>query len=467
MEKDKRLLKGYSLNLDLNVEVFEPTSKEDLLKLIRDLPQKSLVSVMGSGLSYGDSFFPPQGDDSITISTRLLKNNLTIDLHRKELTVSSGYKLNEILSFISNYNFIINALPGTGDVSLGGAIASNVHGKDSWRVGNFNNNIVSLLTCDRQGFIHNLSIEEINKKRFILGVDLIILEATLKLQQKTNLYIEYSERSFDSIENGIDLLITSRNDFDFIVGWVDCFNLKNKKPTGRGYISQAKFTGNDNKLERSKPQNPKVNRYIFGLNPIIFWRIIRYFYNPKTLKIFNSIKFRLAQNKFTKNITRETHLLNWNFIHHKLPNMNLLHLPSGFIEIQAFFKLDTASSSVRELINYCNEKKLQSELCGIKIHPKKQGMNEPGFYDSESVSIGIDVGLRRVRNAESNLNLTKMIDLIIDLGGNIYLTKDSICISRQIEMMYPEYHLLLCEKIKNSDPIFKSGQTERFTRGVI
>ena len=115
--------------------------------------------------------------------------------------------------------------------------------------------------------------------------------------------------------------------------------------------------------------------------------------------------------------------------------MNLLHLPSGFIEIQAFFKLDTASSSVRELINYCNEKKLQSELCGIKIHPKKQGMNEPGFYDSESVSIGIDVGLRRVRNAESNLNLTKMIDLIIDLGGNIYLTKDSICISRQIEMM--------------------------------
>lgn len=78
--------------------------------------------------------------------------------------MSSGYKLNEILSFISNYNFIINALPGTGDVSLGGAIASNVHGKDSWRVGNFNNNIVSLLTCDRQGFIHNLSIGEINKK---------------------------------------------------------------------------------------------------------------------------------------------------------------------------------------------------------------------------------------------------------------------------------------------------------------
>lgn len=160
--------------------------------------------------------------------------------------------------------------------------------------------------------------------------------SNFKVTTKTNLYIEYSERSFDSIENGIDLLITSRNDFDFIVGWVDCFNLKNKKPTGRGYISQAKFTGNDNKLERSKPQNPKVNRYIFGLNPIIFWRIIRYFYNPKTLKIFNSIKFRIAQNKFTKNITRETHLLNWNFIHHKLPNMNLLHLPSGFIEIQAF-----------------------------------------------------------------------------------------------------------------------------------
>ena len=92
---------------------------------------------MGSGLSYGDSFFPPKGHDSITISTRLLKNKIHINFDSKELTASSGYKLNDILSFILNHNFIINALPGTGDVSLGGAIANNVHGKDSWNVGNF------------------------------------------------------------------------------------------------------------------------------------------------------------------------------------------------------------------------------------------------------------------------------------------------------------------------------------------
>ena len=467
MQKNNRLLKGYGLNLHVNADIFEPDSNEELVNFIRGLPLKSKVSIMGSGLSYGDSFFPPKGHDSITISTRLLKNKIHINFDRKELTASSGYKLNEILSFILNHNFIINALPGTGDVSLGGAIANNVHGKDSWNVGNFNNNIVSLLACDRKGFIHNLGIEEINKQRLILGVDLIILEATLKLQKRSNLYIKHTEISFDNIENGIDLLIDSRANYDFLVGWVDCFNLKNKRPTGRGYLTLAKFTDKPTKQKKASLQNPKVNKHILGLNPLIFWRIIRCFYNIKTLKIFNSIKFKLAQHKSTRNLEQEMHLMHWNFIHHKLPNMNLLHLPSGFIEIQAFFKIESASSSIRELINFCSEKKLQSELCGIKIHPKKYGINEPGFYDSESVSIGIDVGLKRVLNDKIYSYLTKMIDLIIDLGGNIYLTKESTCLSKQMAIMYPEYFSLLNQKIKKSYPIFYSGQTERLIQGVI
>ena len=70
MQKNNRLLKGYGLNLHVNADIFEPDSNEELVNFIRGLPLKSKVSIMGSGLSYGDSFFPPKGHDSITISTR-------------------------------------------------------------------------------------------------------------------------------------------------------------------------------------------------------------------------------------------------------------------------------------------------------------------------------------------------------------------------------------------------------------
>jgi len=453
---------GYSLNLSSEVEFLEPSTVDEVTEILSNTKSQVGVSIMGSGLSYGDAFFPHESHKSITISTKKLKTTIEINHKQDLLTVSAGFTLNEVLNIITKHGYLLESLPGIGEVSIGGAIATNVHGKNSWKVGNFNNNVVSILACDRYGKKQQFKLEEIYSNNLLIGIHLFILEATIRIIKKTSLSIQYKEICFNSIEEGIKLLSKSKNKFEFIVGWVDCFNVVDAKPTGRGFLTLANFTSRAATSTSSSQPISGVNHKIIGFDPKKFWKIVRIFYNDKNLKLLNSLKYHTVKLRSMYSNFHDDNLLDWNFIHHKLPELNLLHYPRGFVELQAFFPIATAEVSIRKLLEYCNEHKLNSELCGIKIHPPKVGISEPGFYDGESISIGIDMSIKKVVKNDSNHCMVGIIDLVIDFGGNLYLTKDSICNTNQIQKMYPEYFELISQLDFSKDLFFQSKQIQRY-----
>lgn len=453
---------GYGLNLSSEVEFYEPKTVEETTEILSNTKSQVGVSIMGSGLSYGDAFFPHESQNSIIISTKKLKTRMEINHKLEILTVSAGFTLNEALNSITKHGYILESLPGIGEVSIGGAIATNVHGKNSWKVGNFNKNIVSVLACNRYGKTQHLKFEEIYSQNLLIGCNLLILEATIRIIKKPSLSIQYKEICFDTIENGIKLMLKSKNEFEFIVGWVDCFNVDDTKPTGRGFLTLANFTARSTTSTSDSNITSRVNHKIFGLDPVRFWKIVRILYNDMSLKLLNSIKYHTVKLKSISSNFHASNLLDWNFIHHKLPELNQVHYPKGFVEIQAFFPIAAAEVSIRKLLEYCNEHKLNSELCGIKIHPTKMGMSEPGFYDSESISIGIDIGIKKVIKNNSNHYMVGIIDLVINLGGNLYLTKDSICNTSQVQKMYPEYFELISQLEISKDSVFQSRQIQRY-----
>jgi len=453
---------GYGLNLRSEVEFYEPKTVEEITEILSNTKSQVGVSIMGSGLSYGDAFFPNESQNSITISTKKLKTRMVINHKQDLLTVSAGYTLNEVLNSITKHGYILESLPGIGEVSIGGAIATNVHGKNSWKVGNFNKNIVSVITCDRYGKMQQLKLEEIYSQNLLIGSNLFILEATIRIIKKPSFSIQYKEICFDTIEEGIKLLLTSKSKFEFIVGWVDCFNVVDNKPTGRGFLTLANLNAQAATSTSASGITSKVNNKIIGLDQVRFWKIVRIFYNDMSLKLLNSFKYYTVKLKSASSNFHEGNFLDWNFIHHKFPELNQLHYPEGFVEIQAFFPIASAEVSIRKLLDYCNEHELNSELCGIKIHPPKVGISEPGFRNSESISIGIDIGIKKVVKNNSNHFMVGIIDLVINLGGNVYLTKDSICNTSQIQRMYPEYFELISQFEVSKDSIFQSRQIQRY-----
>ena len=457
-----KIITGYGLNFSSEVELYEPETAEETTEFLSNTKSLVGVSIMGSGLSYGDAFFPNESQNSITISTKKLKARMEINHKQDLLTVSAGFTLNEVLNLITKHGYILESLPGIGEVSIGGAIATNVHGKNSWKVGNFNKNVVSVLTCDRYGKTQQFKLEEIYFKNLLIGSNLFILEATIRIFKKPSFNLQYKEICFDTIENGIKLLLKSKNEFEFIVGWVDCFNVVDTKPTGRGFLTLANFTVRDATSTSTSNSTFEVNHKIFGLDPVRFWKIVRIFYNDRNLKSLNSFKYHTVKLKNVFSNYHVGNLLDWNFIHHKFPELNQVHYPEGFVEIQAFFPIATAEVSIRKLLEYCNEHKLNSELCGIKIHPPKVGISEPGFSDTESISIGIDIGIKKVVKNKSNHYVVGIIDLVINLGGNLYLTKDSICNTSQVQRMYPEYFELISQLEISKDSIFQSRQIQRY-----
>ena len=277
---EKLFISSFDKSYSSTVNFIYPEKYRDLEKTFEN--HRSLIT-MGSNLSYSPvSFF----EKSISIDFSKFNRILNFSKKKKEITIEAGVKIFDLLNYLLPQGLWIPQLPGHPYISLGGAVAANVHGKSSGIHGTIRNSIKSLLLFHkRHGWIELSNTK--NKNLFDLtvgglGLTGTIVSVTLKLQNFS--YSNFLTKKFEvsSIQETIKYLKKYRSVKNLLLySWNDASNLKN---FGRGFvfINRPIEQSNNNRIKIKFKKNFKV------LLPL---------WNRISSKIFNYFFFNIQKYK--------------------------------------------------------------------------------------------------------------------------------------------------------------------------
>ena len=136
----EKKISGWANNKFINCKIYYPKNILELKKVI-----KKKTIARGLGRSYGDSSIQPNS----TIITTNLKKILNFDVRKGIIEAESGICIKEIISKTVANGWFLPVTPGSKNITLGGMIASDVHGKNHHKVGSFKNHIIQVKLINR------------------------------------------------------------------------------------------------------------------------------------------------------------------------------------------------------------------------------------------------------------------------------------------------------------------------------
>ena len=259
--------------------------------LSNDIFSKSDKSFLAHGLgrSYGDVCL---NENENIIDLRKQKKIININEVSGQLSVESGASIREVLNITIPKGWFLPVVPGTQNVTIGGAIANDIHGKNHHRSGSFGNFVESFSLLRSTGEIINCSETE-NKELFNatiggLGLTGVIISSIINLKKIDSSFIDSEIKRFRSLDEYWELNNSNENKYEYTVCWVDCLS-KTATDLRGVYISgdhSKRKTIKKNKKERniSFPITPPfslVNNYSMKMINNV------YYYGNKDKKISN------------------------------------------------------------------------------------------------------------------------------------------------------------------------------------
>ena len=429
---------GRSLHSMTDLQIAKPSDR------LLDKTFERGVIARGLGRSYGDSAGNTGG-----ITLELCEfDGIQINTESGIATLGSGVtvqKLEEESLPLGYFPFVV---PGTAKVTIGGAIASDIHGKAHHKVGSFSNHLIEikLLTSDGQeraifpsGETSDLFWATVGG----MGLTGIILEAKIRLHKIETSFVKVVESRARNLDQLLTTLIDFNQRFLYTVAWVDLSG----RFVGRGIVSGANHAKVSDLTHRKlgKRLVPEVKNEFKIPFPFNFSLI-----NNRTIKLFNSAWYHKPLGKKIQQIQRYMHPLD------RIDNWNQVYGINGFIQYQFVIPFEK-SNLLETVLNKLREEKCGSFLTVLKTF----GENSKGF-----ISFPIKGWTLAVDLPASGQNLSKVLreldEIVVSAGGRIYLTKDSRLNSGHLPEMYPD--LEIWKRIKNEfDPLnqWQSDQGRR------
>lgn len=395
-------------NLESNVEDFEQL----------DLRHNRGIIPRGLGSSYGDS---ASNSGGVTLVTKNLQS-LRIDVEKGFAVVGSGVTILELERESLLSGFFPYVVPGTSKVTIGGAIASDIHGKSHHKVGSFSNHLleIKLLTSDRR--VEVLRPVGKSAQKFWatvggMGLTGLILEATISLRKIESPLVSVHEKRVKNLDALLETLLQLNEEYLYTVAWIDLSG----KFEGRGIVSGANHVSFGS--ESSGPVSnvkTRVNRKSFK----VFYPFRTGAINRFSIKIFNWVWYHKPLGKKIQHIQDYLHPLDG------LENWNSLYGRSGFIQYQFVIPFDQ-SAVLKRVLAQLKRDKCHSFLSVLKSF----GEDSNGLigFPMKGWTLAIDFP----RNSRNLSNILKNLDQeVLKAGGRIYLTKDSRMNHLHLERMY-------------------------------
>ena len=456
---------GYAETISSKSLVISPETVEDCQELLKYCNQEDIkICCRGGGYSYGDMIL---NSEQVILDTSSMNQILNWDSETGLITVQPGVSFASIFKISLLHNWTLHSCPGGMDVTVGGAISNNVHGKDAWKSGNFGCQICSFKLLLSSG--ETIKVDKSKESLFkavIGGMGLfgIITQATIQLKKIPSPFVSIKTELAQNIEEIIALLERRRKDSDFAVAWIDAF--AKGSAIGRGYVSSASWVEDDLVTTRSNLNKSLTKpRLIFGFLPAKpLWFIGRSFFKPLVLNILNKIHYLVVKIKLSNKKKSSNPILftDYNFMHNKIPDIREVYRPYGFYEFEPLLPIESSKKSLKDLLELCQKHNCESLLCAVKSHIGDDFLLS---FEGNGYSIGIDIQVAG-RSKEKIGNFVNALSNFTVLNkGKIYLAKDENLSKTTFQKMYPNYKDFL--KIKrNLDPnsVFYS---DMYTRLIV
>lgn len=314
---EKKKLYSFDRNYSAEVLIKQPDKYREIEKFSK--ASEKIIST-GANLSYS-----PLSFDKNNISILLKKFNRIINFNpkKKEITVEAGMTFGELLNFTLRYNLWIPQIPGYPLITLGGAVATNAHGKSCATDGTIRNSVKSIFLYHKNNGWLNLSNEENNEIFELtiggLGLTGTILSITFKLEEIKNLNFLTYKNKVNSFEECVARIIkNSKRNNSYIYSWNMAGNIKD---LGSGII----FENIPDAFSKEEISKIPVKRKINSLRPpITIW-------NKVSIQLANYLFFVLNSKS---NIKKNENFLSVFFPFYGKESYFLFFGNKGFIESQ-------------------------------------------------------------------------------------------------------------------------------------
>ncbi|MFZ6657890.1 FAD-binding protein [Undibacterium sp. TJN19] len=389
----------------------------------------------GMGRSYGDACLNPDG---LLWLTTGLNHLISFDENTGRLTCEAGVLLRDIQQLMIPRGWILPVTPGTQMVTVGGAIANDVHGKNHHLLGCFGDHVehIVLLRTDGETIVCSPTQKPDWFAATIGGLGLtgLIIQAELKLRRIAGPWLETETIPYDNLDKFFYLADCSEASWEHTVSWIDCIS----GIAGRGIFMR----GNPDNI--SHLPEPTINKRSMPFVPPLS------LVNRLSLRPFNSAYYNLKKWRAGKGIAHYTsffypldNLLEW----------NRMYGPKGFFQYQSVVPRENGKAAIQEMLKEITRSGDGSFLAVLKTFGNRQSAGMLSFAQP-----GVTLALDFPNNGQRTHQLFAGLDAIVrSAGGRIYPAKDARMPRDLFEAGYPR----LNEFINYRDPGISSGLSRR------
>lgn len=383
--------------------VVVPRFRDELPKAIGAAPS-GLTLAVGLRRSYGDTVFNSAGG---LVDMRPLDRLIAFDVEQGTLRAEAGITLSEIMRFAVPRGFFVPVTPGTRFVTLGGAIANDVHGKNHHRVGTFGRHVsaLGLVRSDGARVIGPDTESDLFAATVGgLGLTGIIEWAEIKLQRISSAYIDVETLAFANLEQFWKLADASAVTHEHTVAWIDC-TAKGRR-AGRGIFSRGNWC-DEGPLDAHEDRQSLV----------VPMEAPSCLLNRFTVGVFNHLYYGTQKRKAGKLRQHYT-----TFFHplDSIGTWNRLYGRRGFWQYQCVVPKSSMREAIPELLGEIAHSGQGSFLAILKTCGD---IPSPGLlsFPMEGATLALDFPNRR----QSTLKLLSRLDDIVKHGGGrLYAAKD-------------------------------------------
>jgi FAD/FMN-containing dehydrogenase len=400
----------------------------DLQRILTDMAAThGTLLPFGNGRSYGDSCLA--ASDHV-LHLRPLDRLIAADWDTGLIRAEAGVTLDELLAVIIPKGWFLPVTPGTKFVTLGGALANDVHGKNHHVRGTFGCHVprFSLVRSDRPPLVCSRQENPDLYAATIGGLGLtgIIEWLELQLVPIRSSQIDATHIRFGSLDEFFDLSAELDGQYEFTVAWIDC--LAKGKSLGRGIYMAGNHATEGGLTVDDKPKlNVPITPPFSAINRL-------------SLRLFNHAYYRIhREGRHDSRISYEPffypldRILNWNRIYG----------PRGFQQYQCAIPERNAKAAIAELLAAIAAAHTGSFLAVLK---RFSDMASPGIlsFPMPGATLALDFPQQGARTERLFSRLDAIVD---DAGGRLYPAKDAHMSGNDFRTAYPDWEQLvgLCD----------------------
>ncbi len=408
------------------------------------------IIARGGGCAYGDA---ATNSEQLVVDTNGMDRIIGYDPEGGVIDVEPGVPLYRIVDLVRSDGWVLPALPGSTSVTVGGAIAANIHGKDSFRHGGFGRCIASMDVMYADGSVKTLADSTSSEFRsHIGGMGLlgIVVRAVIKLVPAGGDCIERRLESGTDICDIPDALNRIAANSDYAYAWVDAFSKK-----GRWVIDSGRWAVAPEQSDLD-PVHGRPKRFYGIAPPGLIYPLIRPIMGRAAMRAYNWRRFHSTRSGESDIVPFAEYYLPLTF---RVPDYSSM-FPGGALEAHACVPDHHASRFLGQVFDLCRELKLESWLCNVK---KLIADDFLLSFMSNGFSISINLPGRLRKTERLNLFRSNLVQLVCGFGGRLNLSKDLEFIDRRsVGDMYPGTSRFLELKAKlDPDNLFQSDLSRR------